>query len=373
MSGQLGSEGLTSQRVRETMDLCLACKACKAECPSNVDVAKLRSEVLQLHYDRHGATRREKLVAGSAALARRVAGHWWASPLSALVRTRLFRRAFEAWAGVARERLLPAWNRERFHVAWQRQSGQRQSRRPVAQGRRVVLFADTYLECHDAHVGHAAAKLLEGCGYEVELYASGCCQRPRISHGFLHDARREGERTLRELDQYFREGIPVLVCEPSCASALGDDLPDLVLDAELGERAAKGVKMVDVFLAEELEAGRLDAVFSSPFEELLIHGHCHQKALYGTAAMKRLYREVPALTVAEVDSGCCGMAGSFGYEQEHYQLSRKIGEDRLFPALRELSSAAAVVACGTSCREQIRHFAGRQALHWVETLEVNKR
>jgi len=131
--------------------------------------------------------------------------------------------------------------------------------------------------------------------------------------------------------------------------------------------------MIDVFLAGEIESGRLEASFSSPFERLLIHGHCHQKALHGTASMKRVYREVASLSVSEVDSGCCGMAGSFGFEREHYLLSEKIGEDRLFPALRDLDAGTGIVACGTSCRQQIEHFTGRRALHWVETLGVNSR
>ncbi len=364
MSGQLGSEGLVSRRVRETLDLCLSCKACKSECPSNVDVAKLKSEVFQLYYDRHGASRRERLTGRSAELSRRLAGHWWTPLFSTLAGTPLFRRALESWAGISRKRSLPPWARTRFHSSWR-------GGRPARDGgRRVVLFADTYLDCHEPHVGRAAAELLNACGYEVEVFAGGCCQRPRISHGFLRDARRVGERTLVELDRFFQEGIPVLVCEPSCASALSDDLPDLVEDAALARRTSEGVSMIDVFLARELEAGRLEASFSSPFERLLIHGHCHQKALFGTAAMKRVYREVPSLSVSEVDSGCCGMAGSFGFERERYELSRKIGEDRLFPALRKLGVETGVVACGTSCRQQIEHFTGRRALHWVETLQA---
>ncbi len=223
---------------------------------------------------------------------------------------------------------------------------------------------------HEPEVGRGAVELLRSCGYQVILAAAGCCQRPRISHGFLRRAKRDGERTLRNLDRYFREGLPVVVCEPGCASALTDDLVDLIDDEELGGRVAEGVTMIDVFLDRELEAGRLDVGFEAVGEarRILIHGHCHQKALWGTAAMHRVLGRVDGLEVGEVDSGCCGMAGSFGYDREHYELSRKIGENRLFPALRDLGDDVAVVACGTSCRHQIEHFTGRPAVHWVEVL-----
>ncbi|MEE8525783.1 MAG: FAD-linked oxidase C-terminal domain-containing protein [Thermoanaerobaculia bacterium] len=364
MSGQLGPEGLTSRRLYQALELCLGCKACKAECPSNVDMAKLRGEFLQKYHDRHGASWRDRLVGSSPVLASKLAGPW-APVVNAVQAHPLFRRLVEATAGIHRERTLPAYARETF-PAWF-------SRNPPpepAERSRVVLFADTYLSCHEPRIGRAAVELLRSCGYEVVLAAAGCCQRPRISHGFLRRARRDGEKTLRGLDTYLRQGLPVVVCEPSCASALTDDLPDLVDDPELGRRVAGGVLPIDVFLDRELEAGRLTSGFESDAGKILIHGHCHQKALFGTAAMKRVLGRVPDLRVEEVDSGCCGMAGAFGYEREHYELSRKIGEDRLFPAIRDLDGDTAVVACGFSCRHQIEHFTGRSAVHWVEVLRA---
>ena len=368
ISGQLGPRGLTSRRLLEVLDLCLSCKACKAECPSNVDMAKLKSEVLQQHYDRRGPTRRDRLVRRSAAMAAALCGRW--APLwNALQRTATFRALLERVAAIDRRRVLPSYARQPLD----RQLARRRLARPRAPApepgvKSVVLFADTYLSYHQPRVGVAAAELLESCGYRVILATAGCCQRPRISHGFLRDARRDGEATLRRLDVYLRRGQSVVVCEPSCASALTDDLPDLIDDTELGERVAAGVSMIDVFLDRELRAGRLDRALESPAGKILVHGHCHQKALYGTSAMKRVLGGVPGLEVSEVDSGCCGMAGAFGYEKEHYELSRQIGEDRLFPAIRDLDADTRIVACGFSCRHQIEHFTGRQAVHWVETL-----
>lgn len=368
MSGQLGAAGLTSGRLQEVLELCISCKACKTECPSNVDMAKLKSEVLQQVYDQQGTAWRDRLVRDSAATARQLAGRW-APLVNAVQGTPMFRRALESMVGIDRRRVLPPYATETLRTYGKRR---KEPARPA--GRRVALFADTYLDCHEPQIGRAAIELLESCGYTVVLADAGCCQRPRISHGFLRDARRDGETTLRQLDELLRDGIPVVVCEPSCASALTDDLPDLIGDRELGERVAAGVTMIDVFLDREIAAGRLQCDFELRADpapvtsDLMIHGHCHQKALYGTAAMRRILERVPGVRVTEVDSGCCGMAGSFGYEREHYEMSRQIGEDRLFPAVRARSADTSIVACGFSCRHQIAHFTDRRSLHWVETL-----
>ena len=206
-------------------------------------------------------------------------------------------------------------------------------------------------------------------GYAVELVSPGCCQRPAISKGFLDAAKEGGTRTMRNLDDYARQGIPILVCEPSCASSLTDDLPDLIDDEALGRRVSACVKMIDVFLEAELAAGRCTLPWmegpATAFQ-ILVHGHCHQKALYGTSATLGLLRRIPGASVELIDAGCCGMAGSFGYEKEHYELSMKIGEDRLFPALRRAPAQARIVASGFSCRHQIFDGVGRRAHHMIE-------
>ncbi len=368
MSGQLGPEALTSERLVEVLDLCLSCKGCKAECPSNVDMAKLKSEVLQKVYDRRGTSLRDRLIGRSARMAATLAGRW-APAWNVVQRSTPFRRLLAAAAGIHRDRVLPSYAAVPLERRLARRSSADGPIRPEG-SKQVALFADTYMSHHEPEIGVAAVELLESCGYQVVLADAGCCQRPRISHGFLRDARRDGEATLRALDGLLNQDVAVVVCEPSCASALTDDLPDLIDDVELGERIAAGVMMIDVFLQQELDAGRLNRELEATAEKILIHGHCHQKALYGTAAMKRLFAGVPGLEVAEVDSGCCGMAGAFGYQQEHYELSRRIGEDRLFPAIRRLDEDTEIVACGISCRHQIEHFTGRKALHWVETLRA---
>jgi FAD/FMN-containing dehydrogenase/Fe-S oxidoreductase len=368
MSGQLGEMGLTGNRLQQVLELCLGCKACKAECPTAVDMARLKSEVLQLRHDHHGTLLSHRLLGTLPSAARLAAG-----PAAHLVNwlqdRRLVRWLMEKSIGIDRRRPLPPLATEPF-VRWFRpRRRQREAGRSdlSAGGRRVVVFNDTFTNCYEPHIGRAAVELLESCGYVVEL-ATACCQRPAISQGLLRLAKRAGTRTMRALDEFASRAIPILVLEPSCASALVDDLPDLIDDAKLGARVAQHVKMIDVFLHEETAAGRLECEFHSPWQKLLIHGHCHQKALFGTGSMKALLQTIPALSVREIDAGCCGMAGAFGYQ--HYDLSRTIGEDRLFPAVRAREPDAQVISCGVSSRHQLRDSLGVEAKHWVEAVRA---
>ena len=362
MSGQLGPQGLGDEGVFGVLDLCLSCKGCKSECPSNVDMARLKSEFLQHYHDAHGVSLRDKMVARSPELAARFSGGL-AKMVNAVQGSSLMRSLLSRTVGLDPRRVAPAYASEPFGRWFANRQPQ-----VTAPQRRVVLFDDTWLNYHEPQVGISAVELLESCGYEVILAKAGCCQRPRISHGLLRDAKRLGEQTLRNLDVWLQDGIPVVCCEPSCCSALNDDLPDMVDDPDLATRARTGIRMIDLFLAEELEAGRLTGPFESRYGTLRIHGHCHQKALYGTQAMKTLLGLVEGLDLAELDTGCCGMAGSFGYESEHYDLSVKVAEDRLLPAVRDLAPETGVIACGFSCRHQLVDLANREAVHFVETL-----
>jgi FAD/FMN-containing dehydrogenase/Fe-S oxidoreductase len=362
-TGQLGAEGLTDRRVYEALELCLSCKACKSECPSNVDLARLKGEVLQQRHDRLGAPLRDRLVAAQPTMAALFSGAL-APFVNWLQGLGVFRKGLEKLAGFDSRRALPDYASQPF-TRW---FEQRQSPAPGEGRRKVVLFDDTFMNYHEPGVGVAAVELLESCGYEVVPARAGCCQRPRLSRGFLRDARRDGEKTLRNLDRFIQQGLTVVVCEPGCASALVDDLPDLIDDEQLGRRIKENVMMIDDFLARELREGRLDCAFTSPFEKILLHSHCHQQALFTTNAMREILTGIKGLEVEVIDAGCCGMAGSFGYEKEHYELSLKVGEDRLFPAIRNRPEGARVIACGFSCRHQIEHATGVKALHWVEVL-----
>jgi len=362
MTGQLGMEGMKSRELFDVLDLCLSCKACKSECPSNVDMAKLKSEFLQQYRDTNGITLRDRMIGGSAEMAERLSG-WKAPVMNWLQNTTAVKKIVESSTGFDSRRCMPGYASQTLTSWFANRSN------PNGRGREsVVLFADTYINFYEPYIGKAAVELLESCGYKVILARPGCCQRPRISHGLLRDAKAKSTATISGLDEYLLKGMKVVVCEPSCCSALNDDWPDLVEDEALASRLKENIMMIDVFLANEINEGRLDCKFTSIQKRVLIHGHCHQKALYGTIAMKEILGRVDGLEVNEVDSGCCGMAGSFGYEKEHYEISKTIAEDRLLPAIRNKPEGTEVIACGFSCRHQIADFAGEKALHWVETL-----
>lgn len=366
MSGQLQQVGgLTGDAVIDVLALCLQCKACKSECPNAVDLSRLKSDVLQMRHDERGVPLGFRLMGELPRLARRVAGP--AAPwVNAVQRWSPVRRLVQRLAGIDARRLPPAFARRPLESLVRR-------RRPAGGSLgEVVLFDDTYASYFEPHVGIAAIDLLEACGYRVTLARAGCCQRPRLSKGLVHAARRDGQRTLQRLLPFAQRGLPIVCLEPSCWSALTDDLPDLIDDAALGRTVARHTHLLDDFLAQRLADGQLDHVaLSSGYERVLIHGHCHQKALGSTAAMASLFERVPRLQFTEVDSGCCGMAGSFGYE--HRDLSLAIGEQRLFPAVRAAVARpdAAICANGFSCRHQIADACGVRARHWVELLAAS--
>lgn len=362
MSNQLEPDAMTSDRLKEVLDLCLECKACKAECPNSVDMSRLKSDVLQMRHDKHGAPLGTRVLAAMPTFAPLLAGPW--APLINWVQGLSINKWFaEKLAGIDRRRTLPTFASQSL-----RKWFDKRKKPTTATDKRVVLFDDTYANYFEPHIGKAAVELLESCGYEVILAKAGCCQRPRISKGMLHDAKRDGSVTMANLDAYVKQGLTIVTLEPSCVSSLADDLPDLIDDVAMGKRVADSVKMIDVFIAQEIAAGRIDKRFTSPFNKLLLHGHCHQKALVGTGAMKQVLSKVDGLEFSEVDSGCCGMAGSFGYE--NFELSQKIGEERLFPAIRNAADQTTPVACGFSCRHQVHDGVGVTPKHWVEVVKA---
>lgn len=363
MSGQLGSDpvaALGSDGVHDTLSLCLACKACKTECPNSVDMAKMKSDALQMRHDRKGTPLGAKLLGRMPDAAKRLAGR--AAGLASIANLIPGgRRVLERLAGIDRRRPLPAFAKKTLD----QELKSRVSKKPTTPIGKVVLFDDTFANYFEPNVGIAALDLLEELGYEVILAKAGCCQRPRLSKGLVREAKKLGAETFRRLDVYAKQGLPILCLEPSCASALVDDLPDLIDDVECAERVKNCVQMLDVFLHQQ------DVKLASKVDSILLHGHCHQKALFGTDAIKNMMSKIEGVVCTEVDSGCCGMAGSFGYE--NYDLSEKIGEDRLFPAVRKATQEnQTVVACGISCRHQLHDFLGVESKHWVEVVKADR-
>ena len=363
LSGALPPGELTSQRMYEVMDLCIECKACKAECPSGVDMAKIKFEFLAHYHEQHPPSLRTRLFADIAAAGRLAAG-----PLAPVVNRMLafgpFKYALERFVGISSRRDLPAFAGRPFaRRSFSRSAGGRPSRQPG--GRRVVLFADTVNNFNHPETLSAAYGLLEAAGFDVQVYSGGCCGRPFISKGLHARAVRAAQRTVSALDPFVEAGIPVVGIEPSCLSAIKDDYLFLLPGDAQAARVAAGVTPFEAFIVGLEEQGALGLDFEHSGPEILLHGHCHQKALFGTGATLRMLALTGA-RVSEVDSGCCGMAGSFGYEAEHYEISQKMGERRLFPAVRAHPGRTA--APGVSCRDQIEHGTGVKAQHPVEIL-----
>jgi Fe-S oxidoreductase len=311
------------------------------------------------------AKQRKGMIAQVSQTARTFAG-WKAPFINAFHQTWVFRRLFDIVLGLDSRRTMPKFAAVSLHK-WFAQRADENDR----PGKEVVLFDDTYMNYHQVNIGISAVHLLESCGYKVTLARAGCCQRVKISHGFHEAARVEGEKTLRNLSNYVQQGLKVVVCEPSCHSALTQDLPKLIDDEELRGEMRENVMMIDKFLAEEIESGNLDCTFTSPFARILIKGHCHLESSDKEPAMKRILEQTAGVSVSMARAGCCGMRGSFGYEKENYDASMRIGERNIFPAVRDFEHKGAVVACGFSCREQIAHGTGVEPLHWVQTLRGN--
>lgn len=308
---------------------------------------------------------RKRMIANASQRARTFTG-WKAPFINAFQKTWLFRKLFDIVIGLDSRRKMPEFAAVSLHKWFSRRAAKNE--RP---GKEVVLFDDTYMNYHQVNVGISAVNLLESCGYKVTLARAGCCQRVKISHGFLEEARVDGERTLRNLSNYVRQGLKVVVCEPTCHSALTRDLPKLIEDEQLSRQMRENVMMIDEFLADEIETGNLDCTFTSPFARILIKGHCHLKSSGKAPAMKRILERAPGVSVSMARAGCCGIRGSFGYEKENYDTSMRIGERNIFPAVRDFKDEGAVVACGFSCRHQIVDGTGVEPLHWVQTLRGN--
>jgi FAD/FMN-containing dehydrogenase/Fe-S oxidoreductase len=365
MMGKVDPQGLASEQVHDVLDLCLSCKACKAECPSSVDLAKLKSEALASYQDTHGIPLRSRLFANIAAL--NTIGAVWPQFTNTVLTSAPARAAFDR-IGIAPKRGLPLLAPQPFR-RWYYRKHQSQAQESATQASmlqgEVVLFDDTFMNFNDPTIGQAAVKVLGAAGLRVRLVDKRCCGRPAISKGMLDMAQAMARHNVAILAPYARRGVPIVACEPSCVSALTDDYRDLVpgTDAEL---VAAASMTIDAYIVRLAESNKLNLQFDGRPRHILFHSHCHQKALSGTGSIRRLLGLIPNTTIEEIQSGCCGVAGSFGYEAEHYDISIKIGEDRLLPKVREAPSSTIIVATGTSCREQIEHGTTRRALHPIE-------
>jgi Fe-S oxidoreductase len=352
IDGTLPPEELTGERMKEVMDLCVGCKACKTECPSQVDVASMKTEVLSQMGKTNGFSVRQKAaghIRRQLALAALFPSHY-----NAVANTRLASRA-AALAGIDPRRSLPKVTNKTFS---KRFPSLPQGKGPAE----VALFNDTWNEYQRPEVGVGAVRLLAAAGAKVYLPKVVCCGRPMLSEGLVDEARRNARRNVDLLYPLVERDIPLAGLEPSCILTIRDDYVKLLPDDERVQKLAEATRLFEEALLE------LDPEL--PLHEgspVLLHGHCHQKALVGTGPTERALSLASGADVKVVDSGCCGMAGLFGYEAGHYEVSMKMGERRLFPAVRGAEDRV-VVAPGTSCREQISDGTSRRALHPAEYL-----
>lgn len=359
LSGQLGRDGLADEHVREVLDLCLECRACRTECPVGVDVGRMKSEFLAAYWRKRGTPLRARMLGNI----HRVAA--WGSRLAAIANplgsAAILRHLGERLFDVDRRRRPP-----RFAARTLRQ---RLPITPRADG--PVLFVDTFANHFHPEVGLAAHDVMLRLGVHVSVASNVCCGRPLVSQGLLDDARRLARENALRLAELARSGRPIIVLEPSCLSMLREDAPDL-LSGEERQKALDVARMAQLFetwLENECAAGRLKLTLRDGPSTILLHGHCHQKSMGELAPAKALLGRVPRAAIHDPDAGCCGMAGSFGYLKSHYDVSKAIGERRLLPAVRSLGSDAVLVASGTSCRQQILDFTGVRALHAAELVQ----
>jgi FAD/FMN-containing dehydrogenase/Fe-S oxidoreductase len=366
ISGQLGPDALTSNEMMDTLKLCVSCKACRHECPVGVDMAKMKIEVLAARVAKHGLSLRDRLVG--------YLPHYAdiASRLAPLANWRndspLLRRLFEKFTGISAHRALPAWRRDVFKSDTEVVG--------PADGREVVLFADTFNRAYERENLDAALRVLVAGGYRVHLPKSSdngrslCCGRTFLSSGLVDNARVELDRLVTTYAPFAARGVPIVGLEPSCLLTLRDELLSLRSD-DAAKSVSAHALLFEEFLVREAAAGRLQLPLGPVAAKALVHGHCHQKSFGAFKPVEQVLRLVPDLNVETIESSCCGMAGAFGYGADTYQTSIDMAELSLLPAIRRADAATLVVADGTSCRHQIADGTDRAALHVARVLAMS--
>jgi Fe-S oxidoreductase/FAD/FMN-containing dehydrogenase len=358
LTGKLGPRGMTSQELYHALDLCLSCQACLSECPSAVDMSKLKAEFLHGYYQEHGLPFRSWFFANIAGVSQ------LAQPFAPLVNLILRSplAGLLSLIGIHPQREMPAFAKQTF-TNWYGKEPHQKTRGKSLQ---AVFFYDTYLEYNYPHIGKALVEISQKVGLELivlkEKVDSG---RPAYSKGVLAKAQSLARKNIKLLTPYAEQGIPIIGCEPSVMVMLKKEYRDLV-PGPAADRIAELTMQAEDFLLKVIADGQVKLDFDRKPRQILFHGHCQQKANFGTTSTVQLLGSIPECTVEEVEAGCCGMAGAFGYEKEHYQLSLEIAELGLAPQIRKADQETIICASGTSCREQISHTTQRTARHPLE-------
>ena len=374
LSGQLGNEGLTGNAMRDAMDLCIGCKGCRRECPTGVDMARMKVEFLAQYKARHGFTLRDRLIAHLPDYADTASRFAWLLNL----RDRIPGLAWlsEKWVGFAAKRPLPRWRADTFFNTRPSDDGLFSDAGTAlaahaAHGKAAVLFVDTFNGVFETETALAAARVLQSAGYTLHTVRKDrghyCCGRTFLAVGKVKEARARSAELIAALAPFARAGMPIVGLEPSCLLTLHDEALVMRLGAD-APIVAKQSFLFEEFLSREIRSGRCSLELNSAPAPMLVHGHCHQKAFGVAGSVVELLSLIPGATVKAIESSCCGMAGSFGYEAEHYAMSVLMGESALLPAVR-VAQEAIVVADGTSCRRQIFDGTRRDAVHAAVLLD----
>jgi Fe-S oxidoreductase len=363
ITGQLGPDALTSDEMAETLELCVSCKACRRECPTGVDMARMKIEVLRARSAKSGLSLHDRLVGYLPRYAPHAAKLYWLLNLRDAIPGA--GKMSEAVVGFSAQRSLPKWRPDWFK--------DRASAQGEGTGRDVVLFVDTFNRYFERENIDAALAVLAAGGYRAHVAAPAdggralCCGRTFLSVGKTDEARQEAERTLAALARF--GDMPILGLEPSCLFSFRDEIPALV-KTDAAHQVATRALLFEEFLAREAAAGRLKLPLQPTKKRVLLHGHCHQKSFDTMTAVETALKLVPGLHVTPIESSCCGMAGAFGYHADTIAVSRAMGELSLLPAVRQAPDDAIIVADGTSCRHQIKDGTQRQALHVARVLAM---
>ena len=365
MTGQLGPDALTSSEMAETLKLCVSCKACRRECPTGVDMARMKIEVQRARMEKFGVSLHDRLVGYLPRYAPYAAKLHWFLNLRDIVPGAA--KLSEAIAGFSARRRLPKWRPDVFDESDPGHDG--------GGNREVVLFADTFNRYFERENIDAALAVLKAGGYRVHVASPAggarplCCGRTFLSIGKVDEARTEAERTLAALAPFVAQGMPVIGLEPSCLFTFRDEIPALI-KSEAARQVARAALLFEEFLAREAAAGTLDLPLVSSKTTAFLHGHCHQKSFDAMTAVEKTLKLIPDLEVETIESSCCGMAGAFGYHADTVDVSRAMGELSLLPAVRKAPDDAMIVADGTSCRQQIHDGSGREAIHVARALAM---
>ena len=362
LSGALKEDLLTSKKMLKVLDLCIECKSCKSECPANVDMAKIKYEFLHNYYKKHKTPLRSKLVGSVPVLYKFIAGPqaYFFNLANKLPFAKILT---EKIIGIHKNRSMPEISTYTFE-SWFKK---RVPNTTKSRGK-ILFFHDTHINFIHPEVGKSAVKILEAAGYEVEITNRKCCGRTMISKGLLDDAKKNVDYNTNLLYEYVKKGIKIVGVEASCVSSMQDEFPDLADDKEKARKISENTFTVQDLLMQIQDDNFQQISWNSSNKDLLLFVHCHERALNGTSNSLESLNLPQKFNAKLIDAGCCGMAGSFGMEKEHYEISKKMAEDRLLPTINNSSENEEIIVTGISCHDQIKDLSNKNPKYLVEVL-----